>query len=341
MKNATLLSIAVITFNQKKYIRKCLDSILMQKTNFSFEILVNDDASTDGTADILREYEAKHPELFKCLYQTENQYSKKKGILKNFIFPRITTKYVAICEGDDYWTDPLKLQKQVDFMESHPDFSICFHPVTVKYEDKSQPDSIFPSEKMLRGKKILDLNDLLRGNFIQTNSVMYHWRFHKESLDLIPDGILPMDWYIHLLHAQIGKIGFLSDVMSVYRRNQGGIWTGAWVSPQWFVRCGIPSVRFLINMQRQFNRDCSSEIERTAMLTRLCLSAAGKTDALAELKTVCSNIPKMPRFIRLKIFLYALATPFTFKKVRKEVRKRKKFLKEVIQLKKKIKENFV
>ena len=118
---STLLSIDVITYNHAKFIRKCLDSILMQKTNFSFEVLIHDDASTDGTADIIREYEAKYPDIIKPIYQTENQWQKNIGISKNFQHPRIHGKYVALCEGDDYWTDENKLQKQVDFLEKHPE----------------------------------------------------------------------------------------------------------------------------------------------------------------------------------------------------------------------------
>ena len=106
-----LLSVGVLTYNQENYIRKCLDSILMQKTNFKFEIILNDDCSTDKTVEIIKEYEAKYPDIIKPVYQKENQFSKGKGILRNFLLPRINTKYYAFCEGDDYWTDPYKLQK--------------------------------------------------------------------------------------------------------------------------------------------------------------------------------------------------------------------------------------
>ena len=108
-----LLSICCVTYNHKKYIRQCLDSFLMQKTNFKFEIIIHDDASTDGTADIIKEYYEKYPDIIKPIFQTENQFSQGKSISKTFIYPRIKGKYVALCEGDDYWTDPYKLQKQV------------------------------------------------------------------------------------------------------------------------------------------------------------------------------------------------------------------------------------
>ncbi len=119
------VSVCCITYNHEKYIRDALEGFLMQQTNFSFEILIHDDASTDGTADIIREYEAKYPGIIKPIYQTENQYSKGIDISATFNFPRVQGKYIALCEGDDFWTDPHKLQIQYDFMESHPDYSLC------------------------------------------------------------------------------------------------------------------------------------------------------------------------------------------------------------------------
>lgn len=336
MKRNPIVSIVCITYNHERFIRDALEGFVMQKTNFPFEILVHDDASTDKTADIIREYEAKYPDLFRCVYQTENQWGKKNPFT-DILFPMVRGKYVALNEGDDYWTDENKLQKQIDFMETHSDFSVCFHPVTVHWDDNSEPDYVFPNTKERFYKTELELKDLLHHNFIQTNSVMYRWRFHEEPLDLIPDGILPGDWFLHLLHAQVGKIGFLPDVMAVYRRHASGIWTGAGKNPEWFIRCGIPFIRFWQNMQNQFNIDCSAKIKDTALLTKLCLSNAGQKDALAELMTVCPDIPEMPRFVKLKLFLYTIAKLFTVKKLRKEISRRKNFMKKIIRLKKEMK----
>ena len=108
-----LVSINCITYNHEAYIRDALEGFLMQKTDFTFEILVHDDASTDQTANIIRKYEKKYPEIIKPIYQKENQYSQEVEISKQFQFPRARGKYIAICEGDDYWTNPYKLQKQV------------------------------------------------------------------------------------------------------------------------------------------------------------------------------------------------------------------------------------
>jgi glycosyltransferase involved in cell wall biosynthesis len=125
-----LVSVSVITYNHEKYIRQCLDGILMQNVNFPYEVLVHDDASPDGTADIIREYEAKYPDIIQPIYQTENQYSQGRSVSK-FNFDRARGKYLAFCEGDDYWTDSGKLQKQVDFLEAHPEYIACVHRVQV------------------------------------------------------------------------------------------------------------------------------------------------------------------------------------------------------------------
>lgn len=329
-----LLSIVCTTYNHARFIRDALDGFVMQKTNFPFEILINDDASTDGTADIVREYESKYPDLFRCVYQAENQWGKKSP-WKDILFPMVRGKYVALNEGDDYWTDENKIQKQVDFMESHPDFSICFHPVIMHWDDHCESDSIFPSTEERFGKDVLTLDDLLKSNFIHTNSVMYRWRFHKDSLDLFPDGIFPGDWYLHLLHAQVGKIGFLPDVMSVYRRNQGGVWTGAWALPQWFIRGGTPMVRFYLAMQKQFGKDCKDELEKLSLLTYLHLQKAGKDDLIQELLSLYTPPFDYLKHPFLKYLFYAVISKLCFGKFRKHMRNKRKILKKVSRFSKK------
>lgn len=263
------LSILCITYNHEKFIRQTLDSFVMQKTNFPFEVLVHDDASTDKTADIIREYEKKYPDIIRPIFQKENQFSKGIDVMRHFVFPKIQGEYVAICEGDDFWTDENKLQKQVDFLEKNPKMSVCFHPVRVFWEDGSHPESIFPTPDFRFNKEVLFLEDLLKHNFIQTNSVVYRWRL-KGKEDLVPDGILPGDYFLHLLHAQVGLIGFLPDVMSAYRRHAGGTWTGAGVTDDWFKRCALPHLAFYRAVEKQF--DCDKKLEMTDMLSRAFMS---------------------------------------------------------------------
>lgn len=131
-----LVAIRCITYNHEPYIRDALEGFVMQKTDFPFVAVVHDDASTDRTADIIREYAAKYPHIIKPIYETENQYSKGDGSMSRMMNRAVVAtgaKYIALCEGDDYWTDPLKLQKQVDFLESHPDYSLVFAKTKVVY----------------------------------------------------------------------------------------------------------------------------------------------------------------------------------------------------------------
>lgn len=223
--NEILVSILCLTYNQKDYIKQCLDGFVMQKTNFRFEVLIHDDASTDGTKEIIQEYVNKYPDIIKPFYEEENQYSKDNiiTVIKE-LYGRCSGKYIAQCEGDDYWTDENKLQKQVDFMEANLDCSLCFHPTKIIYEgfDFEKLENTYPTKKML--KKGLNIEHLLKENFIQTNSVMYRFNFSYLE-NKLKDDIMPCDWYLHLLHAKLGKIGYLPQVMSVYRRNPNGIWS--------------------------------------------------------------------------------------------------------------------
>ena len=141
-----LVSICCTAFNHEEYIRDALEGFLMQETDFTYEVLIHDDASTDGTADIIREYEKKYPEIIKPIYQTENQYSQGLSPSRNN-FVRAQGEFIAICEGDDYWTDKDKLQIQVDALKTHQQVDLCFHPCVIIDEDKGKRKSFHPSDK--------------------------------------------------------------------------------------------------------------------------------------------------------------------------------------------------
>jgi len=220
--SSPLVTIVCVTYNQEIFIRDALESFVTQVTDFPFQVLISDDASTDSTSEIIKEYEKMYGNIIKPIYRKQNL-----GAAHNFIYTlqEVRTKYVIYNEGDDYFSSPYKLQMQVDFLEANPECAMCFHPATIQYLDGSKPDDVFPSSDFRFGKIKLNLEDLLIHNFIQTNSVMYRWRFTKEDFkDNISASILPGDWYLHLLHAQKGAIGFLDEVMSVYRKHPGGLW---------------------------------------------------------------------------------------------------------------------
>lgn len=321
------ITIICITYNHISFIRKCLDGFLMQQTNFPFEILIHDDASKDGTAEVLQEYAEKNPNMT-VFYEKENQF-QRFDFLKYQLFPAVKSEYVALCEGDDYWTDPLKLQKQANYLDAHPECSLCFHPVIMHWENGSEPDSIFPTPNQRFNKTTLVLKDLLKQNFIQTNSAMYRWRFHKDSLDLLPDNILPADWFLHLLHAQVGNIGFIDQVMGVYRRHAGGVWYGSMQSLSWFKKYGLTNIRFYDNMAKSFNFKASRE--RNILLLG-CYTHAKKTaDAawLAELKKL--QYPyEMLIFLSIKYYFCTILERITWGGLHKKIQGSKMALKKIL-----------
>ncbi|WP_294506119.1 glycosyltransferase [uncultured Victivallis sp.] len=321
MSETPLVSVVSLAYNHAKFIREMLESVVTQKTDFPFELLVHDDASTDGTAEIIREYEAKYPEIVKPIYQTENQWRKPGHTSKLFIYPKIRGKYVAFCDGDDYWTSPDKLQKQVDFLEAHPDYSMCFHPVEIRWEGDERPPEIFPSPGFRFHKKSLTFRDLKKHNFIQTNSVMYRWRFHRDPLSLIPDRVMPGDHFLHLLHAAVGKIGFLDETMSVYRKHSGGIWHDARRSDEFYLQMGILMMNFHTEAMKQFPTRCNrlAEVAACRILADRMVRAALVQKAFDRLRILADTYPEYYRRaiekgqtglkreeLRLKIFRYIL-----------------------------------
>ena len=207
-----LVSVCCITYNHKPYIRQCLDGFMMQKTTFPFEVLVHDDASTDGTADIIREYESKYPNIIKPIYQKENQYSKGIRISPTFQYPRAKGKYIALCEGDDYWIDPYKLQKQVDFLEGHPEYGLCYARARLFKQCEHKFGRVIGSYRS-------GFQDFLEnGGGIATLTVVFHKKFLKGYNEFVQGqtwlmGDAPLWLYI----SYYSKIFFLDEVVAVYR----------------------------------------------------------------------------------------------------------------------------
>ena len=215
--NQPLVSICCITYNHENYIREAIEGFLLQKTNFPIEIIIHDDSSTDGTAEIVKEYAEKYPELIIPIYQSINQYSQGIKPWPNFVFPRARGKYIALCEGDDYWTDSFKLQKQVDFLEASPEYAICFHPVKIWKKGEIIEDYITKEVP-----ETTTIQDLAEGNYIHTPSVM----FRNKLFDKFPEEFykaLIGDYFLHMLNARYGKIKKLKNTMGVYRIHEGGV----------------------------------------------------------------------------------------------------------------------
>lgn len=218
----TLVSILCMTYNHEKYISDAIEGFLSQKTNFKYEILIHDDASTDRTAQIIKEYELKYPHLIKPIYQKENQYSIGLNI-DEILTNKASGKYFALCEGDDYWTDPYKLQKQVDFLEEHPDFSLCVHAalkinaITGEEITKIRPSDVnreFSTEEIILGG----------GGLFATNSMVYR----KNDVITMPDFYIhaPVgDYPLAIFLSLRGKVYYFDEIMSVYRYGVPGSWS--------------------------------------------------------------------------------------------------------------------
>jgi len=219
------VSIVTTTHNQEAYVRQAFDSFIAQRTDFPVEIVVADDASTDSTPAIIREYASRHPHLFRPILRPENL-----GLNLNLTgaLSAARGEYIALCEGDDYWIDPLKLSKQVAFLDRHPETAVCFHPVRIVWEDGYAKDSKFPPVRV-RGN--LSVDALILMNFIQTNSVVYR---RLERYDDIPADVMPLDWHLHVRHAARGEIAMLPETMAVYRRHAQGMWHNQVMDPPKF-----------------------------------------------------------------------------------------------------------
>jgi len=256
-----MVSIVCDAYNHEKYIADALESFLMQKTNFAFEILVHDDASTDRTAEIIREYEKRYPDLIKPIYETENQYSKQDGSLARIQFGRVKGKYTAICEGDDYWTDPLKLQKQFDAMEKNPQVDMCAHKAKLIDARTNQLLRSLPS---INETRVFALEEVIygtRGILFATNSL-----FYRSTIDRNPPRFRKfwvIDYTLRLNGALRGGILFLNDEMSVYRYMTSGSW-----SESTYGKYGsIGKIMELYDKQRElldvFNEDTHGQYVKT------------------------------------------------------------------------------
>ena len=215
MINDFCVSVCMITYNQENYISQAIEGVLMQKVNFPIELVIGEDCSMDNTRSICLEYKKKYPNIIKLLLPENNM-----GMMQNFIatMQACTGKYTAFCEGDDYWIDPLKLQKQVDFLESNIEYSLCFHLADVFFENKKKlKNNLY--ENLKEGE--YSANEIMQKWTIPTASVLFHTRFTKNIK--WDQRFVFGDIVLFLSMAQYGKIYCLGDTMSVYRRLDSGM----------------------------------------------------------------------------------------------------------------------
>ena len=212
-----LVTIRTITYNHAPYIRRCIEGVLMQKTSFPIEYIIGEDCSTDATREIVTEYAQKYPDVI-CMITSGHNVGAKENARRTRLVS--SGKYVAICEGDDYWTDPLKLQKQVNFLEVHPECPMCFHDALSLWEGKLRPPDYFCPNDLPEMVTIADV--ITRPWFIPTASILAR----SYVLNTIPEWTRDVgcgDFLLQLWCAHHGDLGYINDVMSVYRRHMGGL----------------------------------------------------------------------------------------------------------------------
>ncbi|WP_413531700.1 glycosyltransferase [Empedobacter brevis] len=219
--NKITVSICCITYNHELFIEQCIEGFLIQKCNFNFEVLIHDDASTDSTQKIIKEYQKKYPEIIKPIFQTENQYSKDVGgINARYNFSRAKGKYIALCEGDDYWTDPLKLQRQVDFLEENEEYVIHSAKAQVLKNGNLEETIGNPLNK-----STYDITDFYTKNNLITCTILFK-NIIPKFREINIKGLLFGDWmlYLQLLDTQKDAKAYVSnDVVSIYRIHSGGV----------------------------------------------------------------------------------------------------------------------
>ncbi|MGA9049766.1 MAG: glycosyltransferase [Dehalococcoidia bacterium] len=215
------VSVIVTAYNHEKYISQCLESILEQRCDFTVEVILGDDLSSDGTRRIMEGLAGKYPGKFKMLPSQTNL-----GVTRNIqrCLAACTGDYIAFCEGDDYWSDNRKLQKQVEYLESHPEYVACFNAVNLYYEDEGRYRA--HKDQLDLKKEAISIEDLIECNYIGNFSCCM---YHASTLQKLPQSIFDIytvDWLFNMACGKLGKIGFIRDYMSVYRIHSQGVWSG-------------------------------------------------------------------------------------------------------------------
>lgn len=210
-----MVSVVCLTYNHEYLVSDALDGILKQKTNFKFEILVHDDASTDHTQDVIKAYERKYPMLIRPIYQKENQM-KQCNILSKYLYPKARGKYLAFCEGDDFWTAPDKLQRQVDFLESHSDYSLCMHNAVKWNYETNKKINLDTFEKTGTYDQKEQILAGLGTDFPAFASYVCRTELVKKMPEFFTESSVD-DYSLRQYLASVGKVYYFEESMSVYR----------------------------------------------------------------------------------------------------------------------------
>lgn len=315
--NDVKVSVCCMVYNHEKYLRKCLDGFVMQKTNFAFEVLINDDKSTDSSADIIREYYEKYPDIFVPIFQIENQYSKGVQIIDDILYPIAKGKYIAFCEGDDYWCDENKLQLQYDYMESDPECVMCLHNTVFHYLDGSHKDRLFNNWKTVH---ILDDDEVFGKTVVHTSSF-----FIRKEYATCPDfgrDCKSGDFVLRTWLYTIGNLVSLPQVMSVYNYGVENSITTKWRNlAETHVKRDESLIKYLKNLniftEYKYNKIIEKEI-KLLFFNAICLekevtikNSLSAKEVIEAAKSVVSH-EYYPEFIKAKHGLKRLLTRFKY-----------------------------
>jgi glycosyltransferase involved in cell wall biosynthesis len=212
------VSIFMPTYNHAAFIEQAIEGVISQEAVFPYVLHIGDDCSTDGTREICQRYAAKYPDKI-VFYSSETNLGATANSRR--LRDACRSEYLAICEGDDYWTDRQKLKLQVEALDAHPQWSGCFHLTRVKHDDATIADEFLPPHSI---SDELTLNEIAAENCIGTCSVMYRQSLLPKVPDWFYTSVLG-DWPMHILYASFGPLGYLNQEMAVYRLHKGGMWS--------------------------------------------------------------------------------------------------------------------
>lgn len=267
-EGAPMVSVCMITYNHAPYIAQAIEGVLAQKTGFSVELVIGEDCSTDATRPICLAYQNKYPQLLRLILPEQNQ-----GMMKNLLhcLQACKGKYIAFCEGDDYWIDPFKLQKQIDFLEQYPAYSLCYHDALVVYEKKAAPPSYFSP---LRGDQSVDAATLLSRWSIPSASMVFRKEVVKEVRPWM-EQLTHGDLLIHLLSMDKGQIRYIDQLMSVYRvALEGNSMTARFREKQDFL---LKKIEFLFSHFDEYTHFRHTETLKKALAGRQFANSFGKS----------------------------------------------------------------
>lgn len=314
--DGTMVTVVCVTYDHEKYIAEALDSFLMQKTNFKFKIFVGEDCGSDGTADIVREYASRYPDMIVPFIREKN-LGPQRNLLD--MCARATSPYIALCDGDDYWTDEYKLQKQFDYMESHPDYKFCFAKTEIKptetwphyiyYKANENGKYILPDccPGYRLPKAPLTMNDFIKENSVgHTSSLLFRWDYDIQFPSWFIEGILG-DNPLKLIQLGAGNAGYIEDIVSVYRINETGVFTAYRNKDEMFLHTRIEYIRYLWGMLEWYQINQIPEYPKVMLQNRIIQEANNLFNAALNLDmyhAVLDMILKYPDIGKLTLRYY-------------------------------------